>query len=226
MNIGQLFYPPLCIICRKSTRIKEQPFCLSCSLDLPVTDHFVNSKNAFVKHFWGRVPIQHGAALFDFRKENVVQEMIHALKYRRKKDVGTLLGSFAGRRIIESELFQNFDLIIPVPISSIRLHQRGYNQSGVFAESVGKQIKVDVRQNLLVKTTDTGSQTSRSRQERMLNVANTFKVRKMKSFDGKHILLVDDVITTGATLESCASLLLKNGAKSISCLTIAIAKSY
>ncbi len=225
VNIRELFFPQLCIACRSSPRLKEEPFCLTCQFELPLTDNFFNDKNAFVKHFWGRVPIKSGAALFEFRKDSIVQSLVHDLKYRRKRDVGVLLGSYAARQLLESTLFHVPDLIIPVPISSLRRKKRGYNQSLIFADGIAKTIDAPLHDKILLKIQDTGTQTARSRQERMDKVAGSFKVRKKDLIKGKHILIADDVITTGATLESCASLLLSEGAGEISCLTIAIAKN-
>jgi ComF family protein len=176
-----------------------------------------------MKHFWGRVPISYGAALLTFQKEGMVQEMVHALKYRYKRDVGSLLGAFAARYMIESGKFNYIDCIIPVPISSKRLKKRGYNQAQIFGEGISKEINAPIQHKVLIKIRDTGTQTARSRQDRMEKVANSFSVKKKALIKGRHVLLVDDVITTGATLESCASLLLKEGARSISCITIAIA---
>jgi len=176
-----------------------------------------------MKHFWGRVPITYGAAILTFQKEGMVQEMVHALKYRHKRDVGNLLGTFAARHMIESGKFNDTDCIIPVPISSKRLKKRGYNQAEIFGEGISKEINIPIHHNVLIKVRDTGTQTARSRQDRMEKVANSFKVKKKSLIKDMHILLVDDVITTGATLESCASLLLKEGAQAISCMTIAIA---
>lgn len=203
--------------------MKEEPFCLTCQFELPLTDHFTNGKNAFLKHFWGRVNVTYGAALFTFQKEGMVQKMVHALKYRHKRDVGSLLGAFASRHMIESGKFNNIDCIVPVPISSLRLKKRGYNQAEIFGEGIGKEVNIPIHRKVLIKVRDTGTQTARSRQDRMEKVANSFKVKKKALIKDRHILLVDDVITTGATLESCASLLLKEGARSISCMTIAIA---
>ena len=225
IDISNLFFPQLCIACRKEAPVKDEPFCLSCHLELPFTDHFTNHENAFVKHFWGRVKIDHGAALFDFKKEGKVQKMIHDLKYRKKRDVGRLLGTFAAKQIEKSSIYNSFDMIIPVPISKIKKAKRGYNQSFLFAEGIQKYSQSPIEDNILLKTTDTGSQTSRTRAERLKNVSGSFDIRKEEIIKNKHILLVDDVITTGATLESCALLLQTHGAKAISCITLAIARN-
>ena len=225
INVGRLFFPELCVACRKEAPIKDEPFCLSCHLELPFTDHFSNPDNSFVKHFWGRVNINHGAALFDFKKEGMIQKMIHELKYRKKRDVGILLGNYMGKHMLESPFFTEIDMVIPVPISRIKQSKRGYNQSFLVAEGILKAAGWPIENNLLVKTKDTGSQTSRSRAQRLDNVSDSFKITNSEKIKGKHVLLVDDVITTGATLESCALMLLGHGAKEISCGTLAIAKN-
>jgi ComF family protein len=192
---------------------------------LPFTDHFYHQDNAFVKHFWGRVPLIHGAALFEFKKEGPIQELMHGLKYRNKKDIGILSGAFAGRRMMESAYFQPVDIIIPIPISKLKKNKRKYNQSQLIAEGIQKVTGYPIADDVLIKIRDTGSQTSRSRAARLENVAGSFTIKNKLKIIDRHVLLVDDVITTGATLESCALLLIEEGVKSVSCLTLAIARN-
>ena len=220
-----MFYPKLCIACRSEPPVNGEPFCLTCYLELPFTDHFSNPENAFVKHFWGRIKINHGAAMFEFKKEGKVQRLLHDLKYRKKRDIGILTGAYIGDQILQSKLFKKADLIVPIPISKKRILERGYNQSALIAEGIHKKTCWDWNENLLIKTRDTGSQTSRTRSERLDNVSNSFLVQNDVALEGKHILLVDDVITTGATLESCALVLKESGVREISCVTLAIAKN-
>ena len=217
-------FPDVCSAC--GTRLSnDNMLCLHCMYELPKTDHFILSDNRFTKHFIGRIEIEHGAAYLDFYKEGIVQELMHKLKYRGKFFIGEFLGRMAGRKLNDS-LFSKVDIIIPVPLHKLKRHRRGYNQCEAFAKGLSETSKVPYNFDLLIKVKNTSSQTAKSRIERIKNVESSFQLTDVDSLKGKHVLLVDDVITTGATLESCALTLLKACPDlRISMLTIAIANN-
>jgi len=175
-------------------------------------------------HFWGRVPLKFGAALLNFRSNSIVQNMIHGLKYEHKKDIGLHLGLLAGERLLTSKNFAKPDILIPVPLHKSREILRGYNQSLVFGQGVSDVIGVPVSKDAVIKFSKTNSQTGKSRTDRVLNVSQTFRINQPEKLKGKHIMILDDVVTTGATVEAVAIKLLESGVKEISLLVIAAAE--
>lgn len=225
--INDMFYtifPDLCIACHKISKTRNSYFCINCIHNMPYTDHFKIGENTVTKHFKGRIPLTHGAALLSFRNQSNVKNMLHGLKYKGKKETGQILGEIAGQKLAESSLFEKPDLIIPVPIHYKKKLLRGYNQSGIFGQGVSNSSGIKMTESHLIKYTETASQTGMARTDRVKNVSTTFQINKPEELVGKHILVVDDVVTTGATLEACCLLLLKAGVKKISILTIAAAE--
>lgn len=218
-----LLFPRLCIGCQEKEVDKGQFFCASCMVQVSFTDHFDQENNAVVQHFYGRIPLDHGAALVLFSEGGVVQKMIHRLKYNRDLSVGAFFGEYGGKLLQQPSKFNKIDLVLPVPLHISKLHQRGYNQSDVFGQALANTIKIPYDNRVLIKILNTSSQTRKSRQSRIDNVQNSIAITDKEKIRGKHILLVDDVITTGATLEVCGKILLDNGARSVSVLSIALA---
>ena len=225
LDMRKLVWPEVCIACHRDAPIRNESFCLECYLQLSYTDHFEVEQNAFVKHFWGRLIIDHGASLLHFRKsDRLVREMVHGLKYLRRSYIGYRLGLIAGKKYQSSSLFSPPDLIVPVPIHWRKKMKRGYNQALHFGIGISEILEVPCKENILTKPHATGSQTKRTRSERIENVAHSFRLKKKHHLENKHVLLVDDVITTGATLESCGWLLEDIPGIKISMMTIAIAR--
>ncbi|MBC7885744.1 MAG: ComF family protein [Saprospiraceae bacterium] len=227
-HIRQLFgdmlytmFPDLCIACIRQPKISGGFFCVECLHNMPYTDHFNIRQNIVTNHFKGRITLHHGAALLTFRDLGIVRNMLHGLKYKGKKETGIILGEIAGRKLIESPLFETPDIMIPVPIHPKKKLIRGYNQSGVFGHGVSVASGVKMSENHLIKYTETASQTGLSRTERVKNVSDTFAVTRTDDIMGRHILVVDDVVTTGATIEACCLKLMEAGAGKLSVLTIA-----
>lgn len=220
-----LIYPRLCIACTQQTPIKGDHFCINCMLDLPTTLHFTQKENDFTYHFLGRIPLLHGAALLNFYKENQVKSILYRLKYEGKQNIGTIFGKRIGDEISSSVLFNKVDVILPVPLHKKRLFKRGYNQSALLAEGIGKTIKADVNEDILIKTKHTESLTKQTRSDRTTALLDSLHLQNTDLLEGKHILLVDDVLTTGATLEACALKLLDVPDVKISMVTLAITKS-
>jgi ComF family protein len=229
-NIGSLFqdliytiYPSLCLMCNENQRIKEDIFCFECYSTLPFTDHFQLIENSASDHLSGRVKMVNVASLLYFYKSGNVQELLHNLKYKNKPEVGIRCGEMIAEKMMDSEFFQDIDYLIPLPIHSKKLRQRGYNQSEKIADGISNISSIPVLNNVLIKNRNTTSQTHLHRHERVSNVQNTFSILNPELIKNKNVLIVDDVITTGATVEVAALKLESSLVKSISLVTIAIA---
>ena len=171
--------------------------------------------------FWGRVPFRAAAACFIFRKEGGVQHLLHELKYRNAPEIGREIGRMYGRELANSNAFSEPEIIIPVPLHPNKYRVRGYNQSAVFGEGLEESLPGRLATSVLIRSTNTSTQTRKSRFARWENVESTFAIENQESIQNKHILLIDDVITTGATLEACAVNLFQAGARDISVACIA-----
>lgn len=186
----------------------ENILCLECRHDLPETNFSSQSNNLIEKMFAGRIPIESATSLFFFHKKGKTQEIIHQLKYKNHQEIGTLLGAWFGEEIKNSARFNQIDCIVPVPIHSKKLKQRGYNQLTNFGISLSKILNVPFLEHKLIKKNTAETQTHKGRIDRWENVKFLFDIQDQNAFKDKHILLIDDVITTGATLEACSNQLL------------------
>ncbi len=218
-----LLYPELCISCDEEYPLDGIPFCLNCYAELPFTTLHDERDNIVEKFFWGRVEIEKGTALFYFQKGEVVQEMLHRLKYKNEKSIGTYLGQYYGEILKESSFLKDIDLIISVPIHPKKLKKRGYNQSALITEGISTVNEIPWSDNAIIKATETSSQTDKSREERLSNLLQTFEMKDPEYLKGKHVLILDDILTTGATLEAMCNLLKKVTDK-ISVAVVAVGK--
>ncbi len=218
-----LLFPRICAACGKSLLKQEEIICISCEFHLPRTNFHLSLENPMFKLFWGKVSLESAASYLYFHKGNKVQQLIHQLKYQGRKDIGIKLGQQYGYDLKVSPFFQTIQLIIPIPLYAKRLKKRGYNQSEQFAIGLGEIMKIPVDPNSICRIKETETQTNKSRFKRWQNVAEVFEVKDGVSLEMKHILLVDDVITTGATLESCILALHTIRGIRISVATIAVA---
>ncbi len=217
-----LFFPNLCLACGEGLLSSDEVICLPCRINLPKTNMHRMKENHFTDRLWGRVPLQSGAAMYLFSKGTKVQALIHKLKYKNKPAIGVKLGQQYGKTLKEATMFSSIDLIVPVPLHPRKERKRGYNQSDQFAIGLSKSMKKPWLKNGLKRLNYSQSQTTKSRFERYANVLSAFEVDSREELEGKHILLVDDVLTTGATLEACASKILEVPNTKISMVTIAI----
>ena len=219
-DILHLFYPDVCISCTDHLTTNEHLVCLNCRLDLPLT-HFSFEKNNLVeKTFYGRIPVENATVLFYFLKKGKIQQLIHQLKYKNKQEVGTFIGNWLGDEMNESNRFNNIDCIIPVPLHPKKQKKRGYNQVTTFGESLSKSLHIPFIETVLLRKSFTNTQTKKQRFDRWKNVSELFYVNNPEILNNKHILLIDDVITTGATLEACYKALktVENLKISIACM--------
>lgn len=201
---------------------KEKVICIACRHKLPLVSHHKTGSTAMKDIFYGRFPLEQATALLQFQKKGITQELIHKLKYRGKKEISAFFGSWLGTELAEIEAYKNIDLVIPVPLHKQKLKKRGYNQVAGFGKEIAKALAVPYRDDVLLKISKTNSQVFKKRFTRF-NSEEIFSLQNSNVIKNKHLLLVDDIVTTGATLENCALQLLKNTQAKISLATIAIA---
>jgi ComF family protein len=218
-----LIFPKICAACGNSLWKHEETICLSCEFHLPRTNYHLSLENPVGALFWGRVSLVSAAAFLYFHKGSKVQRLIHQLKYKGRKDIGLFLGRSYGSLLKNSPFFQTVEVILPVPLHPKKLRQRGYNQSELFAIGLGESMNIPVNAGLLYRKKATETQTKKSRFRRWQNVAEVFAVNGPEVLEMKHVLVVDDVITTGATLESCIQSLSNIKGIRISAAAIAVA---
>ncbi len=203
-----LIYPDVCGACGNPLLKGEHVICTPCEAELPFTNFYLDADNPVAKLFWGRVYIQAALALMYFHKMGRIQHLLHQLKYNGRQEIGVRLGQMIGQQIQKSPYFNDLDIIVPIPLHPKRLQQRGYNQSACIANGIADILNIPVDEVLVTRIVETSTQTKKSRLERWDNVSNVFQINKEMEYKGKHILLVDDVITTGATIEACAQSIL------------------
>ena len=218
-----LFYPSVCAACGNTLFGWENTVCTRCRSFLPKTGYEKNEDNPLARIFYGKVRLKAVTACFFFSKEGKVQHLIHELKYKGNAEAGLFLGREIGKSIKEAPLFQGLDYLIPVPLHPKRERKRGYNQSMVIARGIAEATGIPVGEGFLVRSVNTATQTHKSKEERWQNVKDIFEVRHPERLEGKYVLLVDDVLTTGATLEACALRLSEVPGITISCATAACA---
>ena len=217
-----LVYPELCAACDKPLSAGEDCICTFCRYHLPRTHFHLEKDNPIEKQFWGRIPVVAATAFFHFSKGEKVQQMIHKLKYNGQKEIGVTVGEWMGHEMKEAEGFAKAGLVVPVPLHPRRQSKRGYNQSAMIAEGLAKSLGIPFSE-ALERNTETSTQTKKHRYERFENVNRVFAVRSRSEVENKHILLVDDVITTGSTLIACAESLLEVPGTRVSIATMAYA---
>ncbi len=219
-----LIFPRICCGCGNALWQHEEVICRLCEFHLPKTRFHTCRDNPVARIFIGRVPVSEAMAFLFFHKGNTVQRLIHQLKYKGRKDIGIFLGKLYGAELYGSAFPEPPDLIVPVPLHRKKYMKRGYNQSEQFAIGLSEALHIPVNRHLLTRTRFTETQTRKNRFLRWQNVRNIFQVDRPVHWKGMHILLVDDVITTGATLEACAEALLAIPEVTISVACIATAK--
>ncbi|MGV3503100.1 MAG: ComF family protein [Adhaeribacter sp.] len=223
-DFGALLFPGYCYACEKALVKGESLICTYCRMRLPYTNIPHQEPDAALKHrFSGQVNLQHALAFLYFKRAGRVQRLLHALKYQGQQEIGLLLGQWYGEALRPHGFGQAFDQILPVPLHAARRRQRGYNQSESFAQGLSQALEVPVATQALARQVATSSQTHKSRAERWRNVEQVFRVTQPELVRDRRVLLVDDVLTTGATLEACALTLVRAGCREVSVGAIAAA---
>jgi ComF family protein len=224
-SLIHLFYPRLCEGCSKPLITGEEVLCISCSLEIPETNYHHVADNETALRFAGRIPFEYATTFAWFNNDSLLQHLVHGLKYRNKKETGIYLGRRFGEKLKVTDWCSSIDIIVPVPLHKAKQAKRGYNQSLLIAEGMSEALHIPSSEYILCRVRDTESQTHKTRAERLSNMEEAFKINNKEIITGKHILLCDDVLTTGATLEACALALMQAKNVKISVATIGIAVS-
>lgn len=218
-----LFYPHVCLGCGSDLLQENNLICLRCITDLPHTNYAQHAANPIEQLFWGRVPLVAAHSEFYFAKESIVQTLIHQLKYKGNQEVGIYLGTLMANSLLNSNRFKNIDYLVPIPLYPDKERKRGYNQAAVICKGMSEVMNVPVLIGNVNRRRFTETQTKKHRAERWENVADSFVIKDKGKMIGKSVLLVDDVITTGATLEACCQSILEVDQVQISLATLSTA---
>jgi ComF family protein len=218
-----LIFPQLCPACGNVLYRYENVLCLNCLDELPRTRFHNDPDNEVSQLFWGRVPVKNVTSFIYFNKGSRYQHILHELKYKGQQHIGIEMGRLFGNELKDTS-FSKVDVIHPVPLHYVKQRKRGYNQSELIARGIAEILHKPLETNLISRVINTATQTMKSRYERWENVEGIFKVARPEKLENKHILLVDDVVTTGSTLEACASAVLDLEKVTVSIATLACAK--
>lgn len=224
-RIHDTLFPRSCAMCGYRLGINEHTLCTVCNISLPRTDYAeAIDDNQMARMFWGLIPIKHCAALFFYKAGSEASQMVYNLKYNDSPETAEFLGAMLAEEYLSSGIFENIDVIVPVPLSRRRLRERGYNQSLYIARGISRITGIKVDGKAITRTRFQESQTHKQRWDRNANVDHAFRLNAPERMHGRHILLVDDVVTTGATLCACAKEIEKAGDTLFSILTLGYAK--
>lgn len=221
-EIKNIFYPNICLSCEGVLTANEHILCTECLYDLPLINSFDINKMIVDEVFYGRVKIENAFALLSYHKKGITQHLIHQLKYKGHEEIGVFLGNWISKELINTHNFNTIDAIVPVPLHKNKLKKRGYNQVTKFGEQLSFHLKTPFVEDILIRKSINSSQTKKNRLERWKNVDEIFYLSDKAIFENKHLLLIDDILTTGATLEACANELLKASNVKISIVVMAI----
>lgn len=220
-----LFFPKVCSGCKAFLIERENTICTRCRFEMPLTQFHKHPENEASQKFYGKIPVEHVSAFLYFHKSGIVQEMIHNLKYRGHEEIGKLFGDWYADDLKHLEFIKSVDAIIPVPLHPKKLRERGYNQVTTFGKSLSKNLEIPYNDQLLMRNVYSKTQSKKNLEERTAIVEPIFDVNFTEKHHNKHFLLIDDVITTGSTLESCGRAILKIPGAKLSIVTMAMAHS-
>lgn len=224
-NIINLFFPKACAGCDSLLVANENTICTLCRHNIPITNHHLNPENEAFKKFYGRIPIEYASAHLYFHKKGIAQEVIHKLKYKGQEEIGTVLGNWYADDLKKIPILQTADIIIPVPLHKKKFRERGYNQVTTFGQALSNELNIVYNDSILIRKVYSKTQSKKTLLGRTEGIENIFDVSATEKHHNKHFILIDDVITTGATLEACSRALLKIPGAKISIVCIAMAQS-
>ncbi len=221
-SVLHLFFPHVCAGCGSDVLNEDSMLCMHCMEEMPETNFEQHPHNPVEKLFWGRLPLVAATAQFYFTKDSLIQQLMHQFKYKRNRDLGLQLGRIMGEQLQRSERFKA-DALVPLPLFPAKEKRRGYNQAGLLCRGMAESMHLPVLDKVVVRPEHTETQTQKGRIERWKNMEGKFLLTDPAAIRDKHVLLVDDVVTTGATLESCGNELLQAGNLQLSVATLCIA---
>lgn len=223
-DVFDLFFPEECLNCGNVLEVKGKYLCLFCISEMPLTNFSIEPNNSLEVSFRGRIPIEKATALLYFEKKGMVQKLIHHLKFYNQIHIGSFLGDWLAKKMLLSNRFGHIDLVVPVPLHPKRQRKRGYNQVALFAQTLAWHLNATFVPDLLIKRKNSKTQVSKSRLDRIMDDKHNFVLNKNFQIQGKNILLVDDLITSGATIEACAAPLLDHPGVRISLASMAFTR--
>lgn len=224
-NLMKLFFPEICSGCSHILLENENTICVTCRHDFPLTNDLLLTKNDTFKKFYGRLDLSHASAMLIYHKKGIVQKLIHNLKYKNHQEIGSILGHWYAEDLKKMDALQKIDFIIPVPLHKKRFKERGYNQVHTFCISIGSVLETIFDKSILFRNEYATMQSKKNLINRNSISETTFSVVFSEKHHNKHFLLVDDVLTTGATLEGCGKAILKIPGAKLSIVTMAISQS-
>jgi len=224
-DFSHLIFPHYCEGCGTDAILQHEFLCMKCLAQLPETGFENITNNPVEKLFYGRLNIQNATAAFYFSKQSLIQHIIHQLKYKGNKEAGIFLGKLLGNQLNKSERFNSVDVIIPLPLNAIKEAKRGYNQAAIITEGITTIFNKPIESKAVVRTVFTETQTHNNRIERWQNMDGAFAVKNTEAIKNKHVLLVDDIVTTGSTLDACGNIILESGCSALSIATVACTMS-
>ena len=207
-SLIQILFPHVCSGCGSDILSRETVLCMHCMESMPETGFEHHADNPVEKKFWGRIKLEHATAQYYFTRESLMQRLMHQFKYKGNRDLGFQLGVLMGAAIKKSGRF-NVDSLVPLPLFRMKEKKRGYNQAAVLCDGLAESLEVPVLKDVVIRSHHTDTQTKKGRIERWQNMESKFMLMQPEAVSHKNVLLVDDVITTGATLEACGAELLK-----------------
>ncbi len=224
-SLLNLFYPKVCVGCNELLLQGENEICLQCRHNIPLTNHNLLFDNEAYHKFYGRIPIISASAMMYYHKKGIVQQIIHKLKYKNQQNIGTVIGEWYANDLLENSLIIEANWLIPVPLHPRKYRERGYNQVTTFANALSNKLQIPVDAKLLVRNVYSKTQTKKNLFGRADISQELFQANWNETHHNNHFILVDDVITTGSTLESCCRALLKIPGSKISIVCMAISES-
>lgn len=219
-----LFFPRCCVVCGNRLAESVEGICVGCNINLPRTNYHNKKDNYIERMFWGKMPIERASSYFIYSKGGDYRQILYQLKYNGRKDLGCIMGRMMSEELYSSGFFDGVDVIIPVPLHYGKQKLRGYNQSEFIARGISKVTHIPVDATSVIRHKHTDTQTRKSVIERWDNVNGIFHLHNPATFHNKHILIVDDVLTTGSTITACADAFAGVDGIRISVLTLAMAE--